>query len=80
MDYFPENPELDLTLDMEEFEDKKQINMQTSTGEIQTYQRFGLVRFEIEGEQAGLTIFANQHAFFLPFVDSLASQETYPAG
>jgi len=80
LDYFPENPELDLTLELEEFEEKVQITMQTSTGDIQTYQRYGLVQFEVGGVPASLTIYANEHGFFLPFVDSLAGQETYPAG
>ena len=39
-----------------------------------------MVRFEVEGVEACLTIYANQHGFFLPFVDSPAGQETYPAG
>ena len=80
LNYFPENSELDLILELEEFEDKEQITMQTSTGDIQSYQRYGKVRFNVEGMQASLTIYANQHGFFLPFVDSLAGQETYPAG
>ena len=36
--------------------------------------------FEVEGEVAELTIFANDHGYFLPFADSLAGQETYGAG
>ncbi len=54
--------------------------MQTTTGSVQTYERYGRVRFEVEGESAQLTIYHNQHGFFLPFVDSLADDETYGAG
>ncbi|NIW46752.1 MAG: DUF1684 domain-containing protein, partial [Gammaproteobacteria bacterium] len=46
----------------------------------QVYQRFGTFDFEVEGEKATLTIYMNQHGFFLPFVDSLANEETYGAG
>ena len=54
--------------------------MQTSTGGVQTYERFGKFSFVVDGVQAELTIYQSQHGFFLPFVDSLAGIETYPAG
>ena len=38
------------------------------------------LRIQVDGQTAELTIFRNQNGFFLPFVDSLAGQETYPAG
>ena len=78
--YFPENEALRLEVKVEEFPDKDQFNMQTSTGDVQVYERFGKFRFDVEGEQAELTIYRSQHGFFLPFVDSLADVETYPAG
>ena len=34
----------------------------------------------MDDHQVELTVYANQHGFFLPFVDSLAGTETYPAG
>jgi hypothetical protein len=54
--------------------------MQTSTGDVQEFVRYGKLRFSVEGAEAELTVFANQHGFFIPFVDSLAGVETYPAG
>ena len=78
--YFPENEALRLEVKVEEFPDKDQFNMQTSTGDVQVYERFGKFSFDVEGEQAELTIYRSQHGFFLPFVDSLADVETYPAG
>ena len=78
--YFPENEALCLEVKVEEFPDKDQFNMQTSTGDVQVYERFGKFSFDVEGEQAELTIYRSQHGFFLPFVDSLADVETYPAG
>ena len=80
LDYFPEAPDLRLELDVEEFSEKEQIEMQTTTGDIQSYIRFGKIRFKVEGQDVELTIYANQHGFFLLFVDSLAGKETYPAG
>ena len=54
--------------------------MQTSTGSIQEYLRFGRFRFSIDGQQTELTIYENDHEYFLPFADALAGKETYGAG
>ncbi len=78
--YFPENEGLALEVKIEEFDDKQRIQMQTTTGDIQEYERFGRFDFEIDGEAAELIVFANEHGYFLPFVDSLAGKETYGAG
>lgn len=80
LDYFPENTDLRLEVDVEEFPVQEEIHMQTSTGEVQTYRRYGIFRFEVEGQPAELTIYADQDEFFMPFVDALAGMETYPAG
>ncbi len=56
------------------------IAMQTSTGGVQTYNRYGRLKFEVDGQEAALTLYAGPHGFFLPFVDSLAGKETYGAG
>jgi uncharacterized protein (DUF1684 family) len=34
----------------------------------------------VDNQPAELTVFFNQNGAFLPFVDNLAGQETYPAG
>ncbi|MGD2252899.1 MAG: DUF1684 domain-containing protein [Anaerolineales bacterium] len=78
--YFPEAPELNLTVEVEEFAEKQVLEMQTTTGDVQTYERFGRFRFTVDGEEAELTIYANPHGYFLPFADSLAGKETYGAG
>jgi uncharacterized protein (DUF1684 family) len=39
--YFPFNPDLDLEVTVDEFPDKQRIEMQTTTGDIQVYQRYG---------------------------------------
>lgn len=78
--YFPENPELRLEVQVEPFSEQERIEIQTSTGDTQTYTRYGRFEFEVGGEAAELTIFYNEQGYFLPFVDSLAGTETYPAG
>jgi uncharacterized protein len=80
LSYFPENEELRLEVKMDEFENKERFEMQTSTGDVQVYERFGKFSFNVDGEEAELTIYQSAHGYFLPFVDSLAGAETYPAG
>jgi uncharacterized protein (DUF1684 family) len=80
LNYFPENPELHLEVDVERFPEQEQIQIQTNTGDVQTYTRFGRFSFEVQGEQAELTVLENEHGYFLPFADSLAGTETYGAG
>lgn len=80
LDYFPEDPRLRLEVTVEKFQDEAEIQIQTSTGDVQTYRRFGRFHFNVEGQEAELTIYANEHGYFLPMVDGLAGTETYPAG
>ena len=80
LNYFPENEALRLEVEVDEFPVKETFEMQTSTGDVQIYEKFGRFRFMVESEDAELTIYQSQHGFFLPFVDSLANRETYPAG
>ncbi len=78
--YFSENPALRLLVTVEEFAKKDQVQMQTTTGDVQTHIRYGRFKFTVDGQEAELTIYADPNGFFLPFVDSLAGTETYGAG
>ena len=80
LDYFDENPDLQLEVLVEKFQEQKEVVIQTSTGQTQTYTRYGKFKFAVDGQVAELTLFASDHGFFLPFADSLAGDETYPAG
>jgi uncharacterized protein (DUF1684 family) len=80
LNYFPEKEDLRLEVKVDEFLMKETFEMQTSTGDVQVYEKFGKFRFKVEGDEAELTIYQSEHGFFLPFVDSLANLETYPAG
>jgi uncharacterized protein (DUF1684 family) len=80
LDYFEENPALDLEVELEKFPAQEEFLMQTSTGQVQTYTRYGKFKFHVDGQEAELTLYAGEHGFFLPFVDALAGKETYPAG
>jgi uncharacterized protein len=80
LNYFPENEALNLEVKVDEFPTKQRFEMQTSTGDVQSYQKYGKFKFKVDGVEAELTIYQSEHGFFLPFVDSLAGTETYPAG
>jgi hypothetical protein len=80
LNYFPENPDLRLEVKAEELPHKERIEMQTSTGDVQVYFRHSRFHFSVAGQAAELTIYEGDYGFFLPFVDSLAGKETYPAG
>ncbi len=41
LNYFPENPDLDLHLEVERFAEDEHVQIQTTTGDIQTYLRYG---------------------------------------
>jgi len=78
--YFQPDPDLSLEVTVEEFPEKQHIQMQTTTGDVQEYERYGKFSFTVDSQPAELTIYHSQDSYFLPFVDSLASKETYPAG
>lgn len=79
--YFPEQPALRLALPVEPLAERSTLEMQTSTGDTQVYRRLGRLRFTIDGQEATLTLFADEAGgLFLPFADALAGRETYGAG
>jgi uncharacterized protein (DUF1684 family) len=78
--YFHENPDLRLEVAIERIHDGEVVEMQTTTGDVQRYQRFGRFNFNAGGDEAQLTIFTDGRGYFLPFVDALAGKETYGAG
>jgi uncharacterized protein (DUF1684 family) len=80
LNYFEENDALRLEVKVDEFPDQQEFAMQTSTGSVQMYTRFGKFSFAVEDREVELTIYQSEHGFFLPFIDSLAGKETYPAG
>ena len=82
LSYFDEDPEFDFVVEPEEFETQEVVEMQTSTGDIASYIRWGKVTFEVEGQQADLTLFKDVDGedFFLPFADATSGEDTYDAG
>lgn len=84
LSYFPENRALVIraTLETHGVDRDEPIVMDTTTGGRQVYRRAGIVRFEVDGQPAQLTLYASDLApdLFLPFRDATSGRETYGAG
>ncbi|MGD2027701.1 MAG: DUF1684 domain-containing protein [Anaerolineales bacterium] len=80
LNYFPVNEGLRFEVPIEKFDQQEEVQIQTNTGEVRTFTRYGRVYFTVDGDEAALTVYANPHGFFIPFVDALAGKETYGAG
>jgi hypothetical protein len=82
--YYPENGALVVggALVTDGVDLEEEIVMQTTTGGTQTYRRAGVVRFDVDGVPAQLTLFTSSdtHELFLPFRDATSGKETYGAG
>lgn len=78
--YFDYNPALNLVVEITPFAEKKEVQIQTTTGEPRWYRRYGEFEFDVDGQTVRLTIYQTPHGFFLPFVDAAAGTDTYPAG
>jgi len=79
LQYFPEAPEFRFEVTTDPLENQQEIQIPTSTGGFQSFRCYGRFNFQVDGQLAQLTIYTNENGFFLPFVDSLAGKETYPA-
>jgi uncharacterized protein (DUF1684 family) len=84
LSYFPPNDALAIRapLETDGVDRQERIVMRTTTGGEQVYRRAGVVRFEVEGEPAQLTLFASadSHDLFVPFRDATSGRESYGAG
>jgi hypothetical protein len=79
--YYAENEALRFVLPIEKFEQQETITMQTSTGDVADFIRWGRIHFEVDGQPAALTVYASPGGdFFLPFTDATSGSETYGAG
>jgi uncharacterized protein len=84
LSYFPEEDALRIRteLETEGVDLDERIVMQTTTGGEQVYRRAGVIRFDVDGEAAQLTLYASDdaHDLFVPFRDATSGNESYGAG
>ncbi len=79
--YYPENVALRFDAEVEPFTEHMHVQMQTSTGDVDDYVKYGTFRFEVDGQPAVLTVFASEDGgTFVPFSDATSGSETYGAG
>ena len=80
--YYEENSDLRFELAVAEFEGREVVEMQTSTGGVQSYLRWGRIKFAVDGESAELTLYrdVDGEEVFLPFADATSGTETYASG
>lgn len=83
LEYYEPNNELSFVILVELLpQSEGPIQMETSTGDMRDYYRWGKVAFAVEGEEASLVIYSDGYGeeLFLPFRDATNGQETYGAG
>jgi uncharacterized protein (DUF1684 family) len=84
LSYFPENPDLQLVLDLDTTGEGigEEVTIGTVNGETKQYVRAGRVSFDVDAAPVTLTIFKEltRGHFFVPFRDATAENETYAVG
>ena len=82
LNYYDEDPGLRLELEPEPYDTPETIEMQTSTGGVTSFLRWGKISFDVDSEGADLTVYKDPDSdeFFLPFADRTGGDETYGAG
>ncbi len=83
LNYYEPDDGLVFTTAVERFDPTEPpITLETSTGDSRTYHHWGRFTFEINGQEASLTIYSDPFGqeFFLPFRDATSGGETYGAG
>ncbi|MBI5877763.1 MAG: DUF1684 domain-containing protein [Chloroflexi bacterium] len=80
--YFAENSALRFRVRINRLLKVQTVQMQTSTGHLASYLRYGHVEFDVNGEPQTLTIYKSEDhdALFLPFADATSGVESYGAG
>ncbi|MFN2206477.1 MAG: DUF1684 domain-containing protein [Candidatus Promineifilaceae bacterium] len=83
LNYFNFNENLILEVEVERFpEDDPLIEIATNTGDLRSYRRWGRFTFEVSGQEAALTVYADPYGdeLFMPFRDATSGPESYGAG
>lgn len=82
LEYFPEDPDLALILEVDKDIPTDPVELPTTTGETRPYIPFGRITFEVDGQPATLTVFREPERgrLILPFRDTTNDKETYGAG
>ena len=79
--YYPESDDLRLVVPLSRGIGGE-VTIGTSDGQTRTYQRAGIVRFEVNGAEVELTLLNHigDDGYFLPFRDATSGETTYGGG
>ncbi|MDT3682405.1 MAG: DUF1684 domain-containing protein [Trueperaceae bacterium] len=85
LSYYPEDPAARVVARVERTPLAARVTLPTSSGDTQQFQEYGVARFELDGQELALTLFAGVHEpegprLFVPFTDATAGGETYGGG
>jgi uncharacterized protein len=79
--YFEINPAFKIVGKIDRVTSGQTINIVMSGGDVEEYEAYGNLNFEIEGVKCALKIFKTPEGnLFLPFKDLTSNKETYGAG
>lgn len=83
--YYPVDPEYKVMANVNQLEEKTIVELPTSDGKIERYQKFATVEFKLKGERHQLTLLrpaapGMQRTTFLAFADATSGETTYGGG
>ncbi|SEH76172.1 hypothetical protein SAMN02927937_01276 [Paenimyroides aquimaris] len=87
--FYEYNADFVVLAKLEKLENEKTFQMPTSSGKNQDYKRYGILKFNIYGQNFELEVYQNlnlikrkgyEKHLFLPFIDLTSGNETYGAG
>jgi uncharacterized protein (DUF1684 family) len=80
--YFPENSQLVIRAQIDRNVEPGEVRMATTGGDEEVFRRFGVVRFEVDGDAAQVTLYSSEGSpdLFVPFRDETSGRDTYGAG
>lgn len=83
LSFFPPDPAYKVRARLTPIQNKKLLQIPTSTGEEEKYIRYAYADFELNGQQHRLMLlqpFEKQQTLFVPFKDASSGSETYGGG
>ena len=83
--YYPIDPAYKVMANVKQLETKELVELGTSDGKVERYQKFAYVEFELKGERQQLILLRQagpgmQNVTFLAFADATSGDATYGGG
>lgn len=85
LNYYPPVRTFRVLAKLTRFDKPEPFTIATSTGDPQTYLKYGKVEFEIQGSKMQLFVYKSAEdpfamSLFIPFIDATSGSETYGSG